>query len=125
MRICAHPDNIDALRKALPNGIPEVFGMSFHPYESFELISNPFLEKDRPNGKYRIGDGAEMQKDQFSMKTRFVEYGPEDIDWLVLAGVVTECREMNYYVMHDSMFRLHHDITPMVFEPRFLIKNVS
>lgn len=112
MKIASHPANIEAVRKLCQEG--KIGERQFRLFEDFEFISNPHLDRDRPNGKYRTLGGQPVAKADFSMKTRFVEYGPEDVDWLVMAGIVVECREMYFYILNDFEFRMRFDMMPMV-----------
>jgi len=123
MKIVAHPANIDALKKAVNAG--QFNGQMIDKWDRFDvinLISNPSLPQTRPSGKYRLPGGAELTREEFTLRTRFFEYGPEDLDWLVMAGVVEECQEMHFYIVKDSAFQLRMDLMPMLFEPRSLVK---
>ena len=90
-------------------------------FEYVELITNDCLDRDRPNGKVRIPGGPDIAKESFSMRTRFVEYGPEDLEWLIMSGIVEECREMYFYILNEMFFRSSLDFAPMFPDPRFLV----
>jgi hypothetical protein len=55
-----------------------------------------------------------VEKDKLQIKDSLVEYGPEDIDWLLYAGRVTEEREMLFYLVEDSLFRMRYEAMPIL-----------
>lgn len=78
--IVCHPDNWEAVNAKIDRG-----------------------QFDKPTGKYRLPNGKSVAKEQVVVKERFIEYGPEDVDWLLYAGVITEEREMVFYVVDDAI----------------------
>lgn len=104
-----HPDNLEALMRKM------------HPLERMSLDAykprtDPYLERDKPSGKFRLPDGRVVERDQIVIKERFVTYGPEDFDWLVYAGIITETRDMVFYVIEDRSIRMN-DLLPSGFRP--------
>jgi hypothetical protein len=106
MRIVSHPANIDALMKTVQSG---KFDGQLRGWESVELIRNDLMERDKPNGKYQLPDGRTVEKADVIVSTRFIDYGPEDVDYLVMTWAIKECREMKFLIMDDSLLRFRMD----------------
>ncbi len=111
MKIVAHPTHIEMLRKRINAG--EFDDQRRGIFDSFELVANPLIPIDKPNGKFRLADGTFVDRADFRMSTRFVEYGPEDVDWLVYCGLVVEGREANFYIMRQPDWRFMMDFMPI------------
>ncbi len=114
-RIFCHPENWRAVRSAFKHEL-NGFGIEIH--------TNPFMEKTKPTGKYVIG-GKVFEKSEIRVKHKFIEYGPEDLDWLLYAGIATEDREMLFYVVDESMFRMSMDYAPVFSEPRVFFSGIT
>lgn len=53
---------------------------------------------------YSINGRGRIAKEDFSFKTPFITYGPEDFDYLVYAGVVKEIQDLNILCMHEQQW---------------------
>jgi hypothetical protein len=113
--IIAHPDNINLLRQRAEQG--EFDGRDAFP--SFRLVGDRNVPRDKPSGRYVLPGGQTVPKDQIRLRSRFVEYGPEDLGYLLLAGIVREERETVFYMV-DDRFRVWMDFAP-VMPPRHII----
>lgn len=102
-RLYCHPDNLDAIRTkvgAVPVG-PGKFAIADLLIEASEAV-----QKDKPTGKYRLPCGNVVLPERVNVRTRFIDYGPEDLDWLVFAGIVAEEREPCFFFVDESAFRV-------------------
>jgi len=88
MMIVCHPDNWNAVKSQIDQGEFDRNGFMF---EEFKVRIDSHMERDKPTGRYRMRSGESFEKLKF--KTHLIEYGPEDLDWLIYAGVVIEERE--------------------------------
>lgn len=101
-KVVAHPENVEYLRNTVRNS------REIHPmfvFKGIEITESPYLPKDVLSGKYIQPDGRIVAKADISIKTRWIEYGPEDFDWLMFARIIKEHRERYYLVIDDSKLR--------------------
>ncbi len=124
-RIVTHPDNLPLLKREIdrqgiggdlksPYGLPgSLWGI--------RVQTNELMERDKPSGKYKMPDGRVVPAAQVKLRDRFCEYGPEDISWLVYAGLIQELREPLFMVLDD--FRLYMDWMPKIAMPSALLMN--
>src|SRR5262245_38786373 len=94
--IMCHPANVELLRKAINQGTFDN-GMSPSPhrwfsFDSFTIQPSSLMERDKPTGRYIVG-GKAVSKDAIRIHERFIEYGPEDLEWLLYSGRIREERE--------------------------------
>lgn len=115
--IVCHPDNWEAVKSKIDRGQFDKPGSMF---AEFRVQTDPHMVRDKPTGKYRLPNGKTVAKEQVIVKERFIEYGPEDVDWLLYAGVITEEREMVFYVVDDAMFRMSYNPMPPVLDRRII-----
>jgi hypothetical protein len=120
--IVCHPDNWEAVKAKIDRGQFDKPGSMF---AVFEVRTNPQMERDKPTGRYKLPSGKAVAKDEIVVKERFVEYGPEDFEWLIYAGIVTEEREMVFYVIDDAMIRMSYDFAPIMPDRRVIFNTVS
>lgn len=101
-KVVTHPENVKYLSDTLRSS------RDIHPmfvFTGIEIAEDPYLPKDVLSGKYVQPDGRIVAKADISIKTRWIEYGPEDFDWLNFAGLIKEHREPYYLVIDDSKLR--------------------
>lgn len=115
--IVCHPDNLAAVQVQLDRGHFDKPGFMS---DTFRVRTNSHMDRDRPTGKYRLPDGSVVERGKIVVKTRLVEYGPEDVDWLLYAGVITEDRTMVVNVIDDAMFRMSYYTMPPVLDRRVI-----
>jgi len=115
--IVCHPANWEAVKAKLDRGQFDKPGSMF---AEFRVRTNPHMERDKPSGRYKLPNGKAVAKEEIIVKERFVEYGPEDFEWLVYAGIITEEREMVFYVIDDAMFRMSYNLMPPVLDRRVI-----
>ena len=105
MRIIAHPVNIEALRCQIKR--------SDIVLDNLELIANEMIPRDRPTGKYQLPTGELVEAGMVFVRTRFFQYGPEDLEYLLFAGIVSEEREMVFYQLDDRWLnKMSCDLIP-------------
>ncbi len=109
MKILTHPENAEWLRSELQKHNADDMDPRLHkldPYpsslwkEPIEIVAQPHLEKWTPTGNYTIPDGSTCDAASVRVVDRFVEYGPEDISWLVFAGVIRKEMKRHFYVVN-------------------------
>jgi hypothetical protein len=111
--LVTHPDNVGVLRNsfAARREVRSRFSPYTSLFPSIEIRANACLERDKPTGRYRI-KGESVARDPVDVKisTRFVDYGPEDIPYLLYAGMIEEEREMIFYEVNlDHLYDLSND----------------
>lgn len=120
--IVCHPDNWDSVKAKLDRG---QFDKPGEMFAEFRVRTDKHMERDKPTGRYKLPNGKAVAKDEIVVKERFVEYGPEDVEWLVYAGIITEEREMLFYVIDDTMFRVAYDFAPIMLDRRVIFTTFS
>ena len=119
--IWTHPDNAEILGQRFFKEDIESRGTPspFLPFRfDWHIKTNPHLERQRHSGKYILGDGRVVAKEDVRLVSRFVSYGPEDIHFLLYAGLIHEHMELLFHVMDDvGMFRMTCDWLPLKFSP--------
>lgn len=115
--IICHPDNWEAVKANIDRGS---FDKPRSMFAEFRVRTNPHMERDKPTGKYRLPNGKSVAKEQVVVKEQFIEHGPEDVDWMLYAGVITEEREMVFYVVYDAMFRMSYNPMPPVLDRKII-----
>lgn len=121
MQLYTHPDNVKQLKEGLGvNG--QRFDSKMMPV-FFDLIADKSLERTKKTGRYILPDGtvAARCNVQFA-DSRFMSWGPEDVDLLLWMGLIREETEMLVYQVNDWMFKNMFD-TPTVIEPRSIMVN--
>lgn len=101
-KVVTHPANVKHLKAMLKNS------RDIHPsivFFGMEIREDPYLPIDVLSGKFIQPDGRVVEKNGISIKTRWIEYGPEDFDWLMFARIIKEHREPFYIVLDDSKLR--------------------
>lgn len=101
-QVVTHPANVKHLKAMLKNS------RDIHPsivFSGMEIREDPYLPIDVLSGKFIQPDGRVVEKNGISIKTRWIEYGPEDFDWLMFARIIKEHRERYYLVIDDSKLR--------------------
>jgi hypothetical protein len=104
-KVVTHPENVKYLRDTLRNS------RDVHPmfvFTGIEIVVDSCLPKDVLSGKYVQPDGRIVERSNISIKTRWIEYGPEDFDWLMFARIIKQHRERYYLVIDDSKLRQIH-----------------
>ena len=110
MSIHAHPDNIKWLKERFTEVnedrvvIPPD-GYQFY-YRGEELIANPYLPVFELTGKITLPGGMSEDPKRFTYRTRWVTYGPEDLDYLLYAGIATWERYRVFRCINMSSYKL-------------------
>ena len=94
--IVSHPQNLKALEDRLKKE-PELDQQLFKA--TFRLQPNSSMPIDEPTGKYRQPDGIVARPSEIRINYKFFSYGPEDLEFLKYAGIITEVRRAVFYVM--------------------------
>lgn len=101
--LVCHPDNLKKIKKELKSELPEDSVFSGCPL--FNVRTDSTLDRDKPTGRYVLPSGTAVEKEKIRITYRFIEYGPEDLPWLLYAGIVTEERELLFYLVDDLHFK--------------------
>lgn len=116
--LVTHTENVKTLQEHINKGVYD--DGNFMPL-FFTIRGNEFMEKTKKTGRYIMPSGDVVDRSTVSIRDRFVEYGPEDIEFLVYAGVIREETEMLVTMVDDMwLFRMMVD-TPFVMENRRVI----
>lgn len=108
-KIITHPDNLAALKREVDSGSHDTGRL----FNSIEIQTNRHMDRDKPTGRFILPGGTVADRDAVRVEERFVEYGPEDIEFLLWAGIIREEREALFYQIDDSAFRMMFDFMPM------------
>ena len=117
--IVTHPDNWSKVKAIVERdeNLSRQFSPSAFTGSSFcgeQIRTDPYMERDKPTGRWRLPDGRCVAKEDIEIKTRFITYGPEDFDWLLYIGVISEEREMLFYKIDEQLFRVMVDYAPAI-----------
>lgn len=104
-KVVTHPSNAKHFKDTLRD-IRDIDPMFV--FMGIEIVVDSCLPEDVPSGRYRLPNGRIVAKADISIKTRWIEYGPEDFDWLMFARIIKEHRERYYMVIDDSKLRQIH-----------------
>lgn len=121
--VMCHPDNLE-LVKNLPQVVTikdEIDSKGFWSWDSLEFRTDPYMEKDRPSGRYILPGGARVVLENVVVEEKFERYGPEDIAYLLWAGVVERELEPLFYIINPIRFH-SLDFKPFTFNLRSCIK---
>lgn len=91
-----HPDNLQHVKRIL--------GHTRYRFAWPPIKTSPYMERDKPTGRYILRGGVVVDRAQVRVVSPFVEYGPEDVEYLVLAGVIKEEREPLFYEVRESLY---------------------
>lgn len=114
--IFTHPDNVALLKHRLGTGEFDG-GMDLLPY--FTIRPSSILERDKPTGRYVLPGGDVVERDAVCVEGRFFTYGPEDVDYLLWAGVIQEERELLFVIMDD--YRISSFASPTLSLSRVIV----
>lgn len=109
-RIICHPDNIKAVAKLAQN-------FSFREntfFAEFVVTADPRLEREQPSGKYILPGGEIVLPESICVTKPFITYGPEDIDWLLYAGIIKREMELLFFIVEDPPFAIRPDFAPSI-----------
>lgn len=118
-RILTHPDNVHLIRGAVERDIGRL---------GYKIQTDSCMPKYGPNKRIKLPDGRFVDRDAFSLKCGCVTYGPEDLTWLMWAGVIEERLEPLYYIIDEPLsyasiaFRAFSMYSPATVEPRAVFK---
>lgn len=114
MTIYTHPANAEAIRRQAMSG---KFDLQSMPWEGITIRCNDMLPKDQPTGRYWLPNGTLVDRENVRVHDRFIEYGPEDVGYLMSAGIIREEREAHFYVVNESLFRFRMFDAPLTTMP--------
>lgn len=96
--IC-HPDLEKEIRSAArPYRSLGDIGLSL---DSIEVRANAYMEKYRKTGRYVLPDGSCVLPEDVTVSDRFIQYGYDDIWYLLWAGIITEEKKALFYIMDE------------------------
>ena len=108
MKILTHPENAKWLKAELQkHGAdidPRLKGADPWPSsvwkEPIEIVMQSHLKKWTETGNYILPDRRIVPESGVRVVDRFVEYGPEDIDWLLFVGVIKKEMKRHFFVVN-------------------------
>lgn len=102
MNIIGHPNQIRKLKEELKKHTQSsASSTSAFMGMSINFIEQPYMEEFRKTGKYILPNNLRAEKHQVKIHTRFIDYGPEDLEWLLYSGLVTEEEVPNILQMKE------------------------
>jgi len=90
-------EEIGARVQNKPGPFPTVFGNS-SPLLGIKIIATDTVPATQPSGKF-IVDGEEVEREDVRVEERFIEYGPEDIEYLLRSGRIKHHEVLYYYLV--------------------------
>jgi hypothetical protein len=104
-----HPNTYEELKKALPNtkeiSTKERLGGCL--VQVSEIVPEFCKEV-----LYRLPSGKLVKKDEVYVRSKFIDYGPEDLDWLLFSKTVVLEKQRAYYTINaygiDQIFPLRN-----------------
>lgn len=126
MKIYCHPVNAHKLREQIERdrrhmGLRSFAAIPSWTFFGMEIVEDPSIPIDRPTGKYVLPGGEVVDREHVRVKTRWVSYGPEDLDWLIYAGLVKDERELVYQKFNDFEFTVRSNFGTVISQPRGLL----
>ena len=115
--IICHPDNFEALKRKVDKGEFTRPGFTF---ADFRVATSSAMERDKPSGRYKLPGGRIAEKADIIVEDRFVTYGPEDLEWLLYAGIMSEERELVFMLVDDIIFGPRQGYGPVITDRRIL-----
>lgn len=117
MKIYTHPANLSLLRERYERG--EYDALPGGPW-GIEIVANSHLSPSEPTGRYLLPDGAggwrPVALEAIRLRSRFVEYGPEDLGYLLLAGLARPEIAPRFYMIRETP--LHLRFSEALWTPR-------
>jgi len=74
-----------------------------------------FVERSQKTGKFILPGGRVVSADQVNVVNGFITYGPEDLSWLLYAGIVSPEVFYPSYLINDRFNMVNMDLP--VFHP--------
>lgn len=112
-----HPDNAKWLKAELRKKFgkdrrlfdinnPFAIDVSYPP---FQIKESAYINRDTLTGRYVLQSGEIVKRENIRIVSRFHEYGPEDLELLLFAGLVQEERTRLFYEVDsaDAGFRIN------------------
>lgn len=70
-------------------------------FNRMEVRTNQYMDKYQKTGRYILPDGSHVLPEDVVVHDRFTEYGPEDIWYLMWAGIIQEEEAALFYLMEE------------------------
>lgn len=91
-----------------------------HPVEqvtfSFNVEVDDAVTKMK-TGMYVLPDGSIVAHEDVKVHTRFIDYGPEDIDYLLMAGIIKEHEADYVRVLSNQVHKWEFMVEAAMLEP--------
>lgn len=110
MKIICHPVNYQWLREELAkNQNKEVQRVkqlvpAWALQKGVEIIQDTSLPVFKETDKYQLINGQIQEKEEIHYVRGFCTYGPEDLDFLLYAGIAVPHKERVFYKIEESNF---------------------
>lgn len=109
-RIICHPDNLPLLKQCANH-----FDMGASPSVSIPVTTSRYMEKDKPTGRIIAPDGTASDREGWEFqRDDFTTWEETDLPWLLALGIVTEERELLFYMMEDPLVIARADRFPLI-----------
>lgn len=109
LTVYVHPNNLEAFRKRLTLSPSEL-----NPFEwsilcqGYNLVGDPGISETKETGKFVLPGGAVVTREKVRVASRWVTYGPEDLEFLLWAGIVKP--EVDYPVISVDWDKAYRDL---------------
>lgn len=120
--IVVHPDNLELTRNSFrkcKEFVSEIEGViCIRPTKSsldlalIRFHGESSMERTKETGKFVLPGGRVVPAEKVSVVKGFITYGPEDLSWLLYAGIVTPEVIYPSYMINDRF-----DMDSPVFDP--------
>ena len=128
--LITHPDNVPILKQAAHKWLAGHFpkdelSWGWPPF--LNVKTNKYMDRYGPAKRVRLPNGTAIDRESFVMRCGPVTYGPEDLKWLMWAGVIQEQLEPVFYIVDEpEIFRVFQNFGSFMPDTRrVLISNVT
>lgn len=100
-KLVCHPKNWEEAKKfceKIEAKTQNVFGVL-----GVEVIVSEHIPEKEFRGSFKY-QGNVVKKEDINIRTRFVTYGPDDVEWLEYAGIVEKILEPVFFMMEFPDF---------------------
>lgn len=104
LKLLAHPDNIELLKQFTRQScetLSRIYGIEI---VTNSLIPKTFREFKLPDGRLFRCDHP-LPEGLVVFKTRFVDYGWDDLGYLIYAGIIEIVEKPAFFIMNESTMK--------------------
>ncbi len=108
MRIFGSANNISMLSRTIRSSTEQPFVNAAQPDRlmGIPVDVDLYMDDEGPTGRYVLPNGLDVNRQDVRVERGFVKYGPEDLDYLLYAGIVTYHVGPRVILFDDSKFAM-------------------